>query len=372
MKIFLFLLVQLLPFCKSTEPVEISSFSNALEFIQDPNRTIICFLRSGSLIKFLIQHYENEPLSFLSKLFKSKCILFELFFFTIITSSHSRYEIPLNLNNNDVFEWIISICININTIVPDLFSKPNGSVEEMTKRFSVIKFYIKFAKRYIEYPGVESCSEYKKEKLRQLSSNIQAWKFAIRNLPRISPNGKTIDYGKFFDTFYWILRPNRNIFPKQNECDLDYSNHQFLFCSLIRRMRIVKDFELFNVDNPDLPFLVGYILKYINVDGFNILSSSYEHGNFYNHQYLKTNFGQECKFQSLIKTLKDEQFPVILAKEELGIDICRAYPTSLLIDSLERIPLLCQSSNHHNILWQLKGFTLIRKFLISLRHHNIN
>jgi hypothetical protein len=57
-----------------------------------------------------------------------------------------------------------------------------------------------------------------------------------------------------------------------------------------------------------------------------------------------------------------------MAKKELGLDVRKSYPISLLLDSLERIPLLCQSEEYHNILWQLKGFALIREFLGKPRY----
>jgi hypothetical protein len=358
-KIFLCLLALLFPLCKSSEPVEISSFTDALAFIQDPNREIINFSRSGNLVKFLIRHYDIEPLSFLSKLLKSNCIPFELFCFSIIAWPVPSYQIRLNLNQRDIFANFILICIEISKIVSALFYKPHSSEEEMAKRFSIIKLYIKFAKRYIEYPGAESCPEYIKEHLRELESYVKNWKFAIRILPKILPNGTAICNEQFFAIFHWIM--SRSTFPKYEEFDLDYSNQQFLFSIIIRHMILKKDIDLFKFVHPELPFLVGFMLNYTNYHGEDILSSEYRYS--YYHGCLERFFEPNRKLQSLIKTLKGEEYMVKLAKKELGLDTSQSYSTFLLIDSLERIPLLCQSKNHHNIVWQLKGYTLIREFL---------
>jgi hypothetical protein len=362
-KTFILLFSLLIPLCTSSVPEKIGSFSDAIKLIQDSNRKMIWFSISSDLVQFIINNYKFNPVGCLNKVLKSNCIRFQHFFLSVMAAPSKYYEIPLRVKRVEISSYFIRICYKINVIIPALFSKIFCSKGEVNDTISIIKIYIKIAKRYTEYPGIAaSFSEYAKGILQELSSNVEAWKFAIRILPTLSPNGIAIDYEKFFDIFYWILRPNRSTFPKYNEYDLDYSNHQFLFGIVMHRMTVIKDLDLFKFVHPELPFLVGFMLRYTKFGGVeNNISSGYHYA--YYRQCLEDFFGPKCKFQSLIETLEREEFLVAMAIEELGLDDERSYPTSLLLDSLERIPLLCQSGNYHNILWQLKGFALIREFL---------
>jgi hypothetical protein len=298
-KIFLCLFPFLFSLCKSSETVEFSSFSDAFEFIQDPKRTITTFFKTDNLIKFLISHYHIEPVSILNKIFKSNCIPFERIFFSIIRTTYFKCEIPLHLNQRDIFKDIVSSSKKIKKIVPNLLFKPFDSEEEMERRFSIIKFYIKFAKRYIEYSGVESCSDSQKRILLGLLSDVKAWEFAVRFLPMISPHGMAINYKKLFDMFYWILRPNRTTFPKYNEYDLDYSNLQFLFVNVILIMILKKDIDFFKFDHPELPFLVGFMLRYTKFAGNHMFPSGYSHS--YYRQLLENFLDRIVNFNLSLK-----------------------------------------------------------------------
>jgi hypothetical protein len=125
-----------------------------------------------------------------------------------------------------------------------------------------------------------------------------------------------------------------------------------------------RGLEIFNIVHPDLPFLVGLILSFLADKrdlGSDILSMFYSHNNIYRN--LNTYFGPKTRVNSLIYVLRRKRTIVKRAKKELGLDPKHPYSNTLLIDSLERIPIVCQSNQHHNLLWQLKAVVLICEFL---------
>jgi hypothetical protein len=86
------------------------------------------------------------------------------------------------------------------------------------------------------------------------------------------------------------MSPDRATFPRYNCCDLDYSNHQFLFRIIIYHMIEKKDPELFKFVRSELPFLVGSMFRFNTYSGKeNIISNGYDHYRY--RLYLEKNFG---------------------------------------------------------------------------------
>jgi hypothetical protein len=234
----------------------------------------------------------------------------------------------------------------------------------MNSRFSIIRLYIQISKRYVEYPGAMSSSEYNKTRLKEFSSRINSWQFVFKFLPKIAPNGK-IDYLQFFYIFNRYMRSHRRSFPEYTEEDQNYC---FLFATLLNHMCRQKDLKLFDIIHPELPFLLGLIFDNISIYGV-CIPMIFRPFKFYG--YLKKHFGQETKFDCLAKELRFEKNLMNFAKIELGLEEGCSISTSLLIDSLEKVPPLSQSKNYHNILWQLKGYTLIKEFLEASRFRKL-
>jgi hypothetical protein len=98
--------------------------------------------------------------------------------------------------------------------------------------------------------------------LQKFSLKIKVWKFAIKYLPAISPNGK-INYKQFSSILNDVVSSNGNTLVK-NEI---YSNQFFLFVTLLNHLIKKKDFEIFKAEFPELPSLIGLILYFLKDDG---------------------------------------------------------------------------------------------------------
>jgi hypothetical protein len=335
-----------------------------MELVNDPNRTINEFSRDSAPIEFLLKHYQSDPVGCLNEVLKSNCIPFERLFFDVISYGWNSFTIPLPSKPVDKFESIIWICQRVRVIVACLFYQPFYSEKEMNIRISIIRLYMRFAKLYIEYPGAMSSNEYHKRELQELYTHVKAWRFSINYLPIIAPNGK-IDYLQFFSFFNRYIRSDGSTLSEYREMDIEY---YFVFATLLNQMCEKKDLDIFKIDHPELPFLVGLIIDGTSNFGKNILPRNYRSVYF---QYLKDSFEKKTKFKSLASTLNFERYLVELAKKELGLEASFPYSNSLLIESLERIPHVCQSKGYHNILWQLKGYTFIKQFLASSGFHKL-
>jgi hypothetical protein len=359
------LLFFLILICINSSQIENYSLRDVLDLVQDPKRTITDFTRESIPINFIIKYYRDNPAKSLKWVLNSNCIPFENLFFTAISSGVLWFDIPLASNPTNTFESIIWTCERIRVIVARLFYKPYYSEEEMNRRFSIIKLYIQIAKRYVEYPGALSTSEYNKKRLQELSSRINSWRFVVKFLPIIAPNGK-IDYLQFFSIFNRYMRSHRRTFPEYTEED---QNYYFLFATLLNHMCVQKDFKLFEIPYPEVPSLVALMVDNISKYGNCLLSGNFCPQTYYG--YLKKYFGREKKFDSLATALKCKKYLVEFAKKELGLGKNCSYSTSLLVDTLERVPPLCQVEDIHNIIWQLKGYTLIKEFLEASRYRKL-
>jgi hypothetical protein len=360
-----FKIFPLILLCANFIQARISSLRDVVIMVNDPKRTITNFSRVSPPIEFILDCYMSDPEGCLKIVLNLKCIPIERLFFSVILSEFIRFDVPLPSNPINTFENIFMICDRIRIIVACLFYQPFYSEEEMNRRFVIIRLYIRFAKKYIEYPDVSSSLENYGGKIQILSLHIKAWRFAINYLPIISPNGK-IDYLQFFSFFHKHIRSCSSSFPEYNE---KYAEYYFLFATLLNQMCEKKDLDLFIVDHPDLPFLVGLLIENISNFGRNLLAKNFYSITYY--QYLNRFFRRDTKFESLASTLRHEKDMIASAKKELGLDESLPYSNPLLIDSLERVPLVCQSKGYHNILWQLKAYTLIKQFLIASGYHKL-
>jgi hypothetical protein len=347
----IFLLLFLSPFCSSSSSATISNTSSltaVLNFIEDPNRSTTYFFRKEYPAKFLFENYEDDPWTCLNWLLTLDNIVFEKFFFNIISESKHFYYLPLPISPFDLSDYIVFIIGKIKKMVSDILFKPCYSEEEMAKKFSIVEIFIKLSQKYAGYPGAASSSDYNMGKLQEFPQYLQSWRFVIKNLPRIAPMGH-IDYLQFFSAFNWLISPAH--FPVYKRSDYDY---YFLFATLINHLNAKMDFDLFKVAHPELPFLVGLMLK-------NTEYIDYFH--FYFYQRLKDFFGPKDRYHSLASVLEDQKGIIKAAKETLGFDAEHPCSLSFLIDSLERVPFACQDIDHHSMLWKLTGIALIEDFL---------
>jgi hypothetical protein len=346
---FFFILQFLITFCISSDIAKFAKLKIVLDFLKSPDRREKRFEKYQYPVRILFECYEADKETCLNEVYKLNFIPLEELFFSFLTGFFYTYSIPLNLNTDYLHQSIVWSSDRMKVVVWNLFIKPFVTEEEMIKRFSIIKLYIKFAKRYVGYTELWS----NKTTMNELASQIEDWEFSIRVFPLISPNGK-IDYSQFFSTFNWIMRPkNKNLttFVKSQK------NNFFLFAIILNQMVALKDPDLFKFEYPELPFLLALLLKRVSNFGNNIFPSYFQLADY--STYLRQFFGYSTRKKLLDLALENKNKLLKLAEEEIGLDPDFPNSLSLLIDSFERVPFVCQSENHHNLLWQLKGISFI-------------
>jgi hypothetical protein len=322
-------------------------------FVQHIGRKTDLLLKNHNSVKFLINYYKADPLKCLNEAFGLVHLPFEEMLFTFTLSDHGAFYMPFSYSSIENFLSLNRNCEFINEMVPKLFLNSCKSKREMNKSFQIVRKLIKFINRYQKmllngWPG-------EVDRVNQLSSDIDSWNFLMSYLSSYPPY-KRIDYFQFFSTFHGIFS-----FETFDFYVLTKKRYYLPFAIFLQRIIETKDIQLFDVTHRKLPLLVGILLNMIDRFG----KSIFKDHTYSNYSSLLHNFFGKAKFRSLAKVIKGKKIIVHLAKKALGLDHKYPISLSLLIDSLERIPLVCQSGDHHNIFWQLKGVALIKEFLCA-------
>jgi hypothetical protein len=199
-----------------------------------------------------------------------------------------------------------------------------------------------------------------------LFEEVKNWEFELRFTSSISSSPDCpIDYNHLFSILNWCYRAAESSSPS------GYSDSKLYLIPLNYINRIIKekDFAIFEIPHPDLPFLVGLLLSSINNYEQNILPPVPFHFDFY--KCAKVTFGDQTKFKLLIQ--------VISLKENylrsISIEVIKLNPKILTISSISHLSDLFQSSHtasqkeiNPKSLWQLRGLVLLEEFLMNSRY----
>jgi hypothetical protein len=328
--------------------------------LQDPKRRVENFSRNDTLVKFLIDQFAADPVGSLHEVFPLDYIPFEALFFRFIGYHLDYFYMPRDFKPYDCYVEAVRICNNIKVLIPRLFFKYSTSTEGIARNFLIIKKLIKFVER--NQKRIISLLPDKGEVVDQLSKDIKSWIF-VQDF--FSSNGpiKSINYFQFFSTFHEVFT-----FKSDNIHKLNKKKNFLLSAVYFYRMIVTKDNKLYETSHPNLPYLVGVILKMVDIFGNVIYDNNFTF--LYKH-YLSKFLNPVTKFNFFAKVLRKKEIVITDAKEILGLNPEQRYSLSLLVFSLERVPILCQSEYYHNILWQLKGMALIEEFLKTLKFRGL-
>jgi hypothetical protein len=352
---------------------KLSSLLDVVKYIRDPNRKHCLFTKGDGLIWFLSDYYENFPVTCLETTFRYDYPPFEALLLDIISdklkvdlySTERCFHFLKDHYYKDHFVFIIrENYTKIRKIIQKIFITPCNSLADRTKNSSLIKWYIKLVKRYSTLPFLEKnyIPKYAQKKREQLLYDIKNWEFANRFLDVVYSNG-TIDYIQFFSIFYHLMRNEANpltVYQKSN------SHYYFFFAIFLNQSIVKKDFKLYTLDLPELPYLVALILMNVNASGESIFPEF--KGKKY-HAYIQKFLGPNTKHKSLAEVLNKKTNIITLVYEKLRLEEQR--PLSSLIKSFEERFPEPRNNEDSNILWQLKGIALLEESFTILQNSAI-
>jgi hypothetical protein len=304
-------------------------------------------------IKYLKEYYESDPLCCLEEVYAMNDKAFDRIFFFVIFYEYSSFFIFPPQNHIVDFFYALINCEQIKKIVWTRFFRPASLNKEVEVNFSVIRLLIRFLARYIN-TAFSPCPH--KEYIEFLSKNFKMWEFAMRTLSSLSPNG-AIDYNHFLLIVQQLKKKNLLEFEGYESND---SKYYFLFAIYLQHIIKKRDFNLFQVTHPDLPFIVGLIHSRVD-ENTNDTFSIYDPANFYD--YLDEYLGSETKYEALSTLLDSKAKFISLVKQKLCLKSRRHYSISFLNNLWEEVFPTPQNEENTNIWWQLKGLSLVENFV---------
>jgi hypothetical protein len=349
---FIFFLICFFSCCTSSGATRLTklrhrdfhSLRDVIRMINDPDRCTTLYSRLHNSAKFLRNYIKANQSTYLEEVFRQEHYIFEGYVFDILINHFDYYTISLVPNPSTGF----SNCEKVPLLAHRLFFANFTFEEDLEKRFSTIRLFIKFAKRYT---NASFSNFHTREEQKRLSENVGDWEFAMKFLPTIMPSVK-IDYDNFLSVFHqFTIFDNGSSQKKKFD-----SKHRFLLAIIINHIIIRKDQTLFDVDNPDLLFIVVAVLSMLDKEGQS-KSPVYDCKGF--EMFLQRLLERD-RYLTIFLLISEKRIEIL----PLALDKLKPEKSCSLSELLKLFKARFPESHcaeNINIIWQLTGLAFVEE-----------
>jgi hypothetical protein len=334
-----------LSLCTSTIS-SLNDFFSILE-LHGKKSCIIWFDKSSPYVNFLIDYYNRDRRAFFEEAFPIDDIFFNNLLFRVISNKKfDRHGLYLDGHRGLI---AFNICWYIEITILNILFESYSSSRKFKENISLINILIKFLERYSQIP-----------------KQIEKWKQVLKCCLDDSSN-ITIQYDLLYSLVLWQKNYKDLVIPHVSH-DKFVSNC-LLFYSNINQIINGKDFKIFEFNHPNRILPIACILDNIDDSGNSLVLSHHEHS--FNSFYWKFDFFflGEKKSDLLLEAIVKKKAQIVkVAEEKVGSETAQPNWVFHLTARFEKYFNINQSQDNQNILFQLKGLTIIEEFLNHSGH----